>query len=77
MLMEAGLDTGPVLLSQRCPIAATDDAQIFDDLIIAGRRIEHLPVAPEHARIIGIELRHAETLIVERLRMRIAVQDVV
>ena len=35
MQMEAGLDTGPVLLSQRTPIAADDDAATLHDRLAA------------------------------------------
>lgn len=35
MQMEAGLDTGPVLLEARCPIAASDNAQSLHDKLAA------------------------------------------
>lgn len=51
MQMEAGLDTGPVLLEARCPIAASDNAQCLHDklaelgattLLESLKDIEHL-----------------------------------
>jgi methionyl-tRNA formyltransferase len=51
MQMEAGLDTGPVLLEARCPIAASDNAQSLHDklaelgattLLESLKDIEHL-----------------------------------